>query len=222
MKYRWSWILGLLPLLMSAQAAWGDAAAGREIVAKGTAAGAVACMSCHGMDGAGQTAAGFPQLAGLNAAYIVKQLQDYAGGRRVNSVMAPIAKALSEQERDDVAAYFAGLSPVAGDDGTAAAKVLQQGRDIAQIGLWKKDVPACYSCHGPSGTGVGVSFPRITSQHKTYLVQQLRAWREGTRKNDPNQLMKTIAQKLTPSEIEAVTAYLSSKDAAQVKSEAQK
>ena len=57
----------------------------------------IACASCHGSDGGGQ--ASFPRLAGMNAAYMLKQLGDFASGSRANAVMQPIAKALAPADR---------------------------------------------------------------------------------------------------------------------------
>ena len=69
--------------------------------------GVAACAGCHGSDGGGQAA--FPRLAGLDAAYLRKQLDDFAAGRRRNAVMQPIASALAAADRSAMAEYYAGL-----------------------------------------------------------------------------------------------------------------
>ena len=71
-------------------------------------AGARACASCHGARGEGGLT-GAPQLAGLPQAYLARQLAAYADGARQHSVMTPIAKGLTLQEREALAAYYAGL-----------------------------------------------------------------------------------------------------------------
>ncbi len=184
----------------------GDAAAadGRKIARNGTNAGAPACKTCHGMDGAGRAAGGFPRLAGLEAAYMVRQIQAYADGTRANATMKPIAKALSASQARAVATYYAdqkasGRKP----DGKAPAA----GRRLATIGKWSKTVPACNACHGPGGRGGGADFPAIAGQHESYLVAQLKAWRKGRRTNDPNGLMAAVAKGLTAKEVQAVAAY---------------
>ena len=75
----------------------------------GKAHGVASCASCHGADGAGQVAAGFPRLAGLNGAYLRKQLDDFASGARENAVMRPIATALDADERKAISDYYAKL-----------------------------------------------------------------------------------------------------------------
>lgn len=201
-----------------AKAQSGDPEAGKTVAMQGNNRGAAACMACHGADGSGQEASGFPQLAGLNSQYLLQQIQDYRSQKRLNPVMMPIAKSLSDKEAVDVAVYFSKLQPkpVAPSKAPTEAQ-LKLGRDIAETGMWDKGVPACYSCHGPQGVGVGTQFPRITFQHKSYLVQQLNAWKTNQRKNDPNNLMKTVAQKMSPNEIEAVASFLSSQKLAGAK-----
>src|SRR3954454_8410250 len=66
------------------------------------------CGQCHGADGKGDPSGPYPRLAGQAALYLYKQLDDYASGSRKNEVMGPIAQALSDQERQDAAAYYAG------------------------------------------------------------------------------------------------------------------
>lgn len=193
-----------------------DFESAKKIVMTGNEKGAVACMACHQANGAGNAAAGFPQLAGLNADYFSKQILDYQNLTRINPVMQPIAKGLSESEIKALANYFASLTAVPNEkanlDKLSAKdrKSFELGRRIAESGLWDKGMPACYACHGPSGGGVGSSFPAINNQGKTYLVQQLQAWKKGDRKNDPNQLMASVAKKMTPQEIQAVAEFLSS------------
>ena len=183
----------------------------KQIVLKGNSKGALACMTCHQENGAGMVAPGFPQLAGMNPFYFSKQIADFTNGQRINPIMQPIAKGLSEKEVKDLAAYFASLSVVknTANQTVTNAATLEEGQFIANNGLWHKGIPACFACHGPQGEGVGENFPSITTQGKLYLTAQLQAWKKGTRKNDSNQLMSTIAKKLTVKEMNAVTEYLS-------------
>ncbi|MDG0818160.1 c-type cytochrome [Bdellovibrio svalbardensis] len=180
----------------------------KEIILKGNKTGALACIACHQENGAGIPSAGFPQLAGLSSAYFSKQIYDFKNMLRINPVMQPIAKGLNESEIKSLAAYFSALAPVANTEKSTAPQLVEEGRLIAEKGLWEKGVPACFACHGPEGRGVGDNFPPIVSQGKTYLIQQFQAWKKGTRKNDPNQLMKTVAMKLTDKEINAVANFL--------------
>lgn len=183
--------------------------AGQALVLQGNSKGATACITCHGAQGAGNAAALFPRLAHLDADYFAKQIRDFQQGIRKNSVMQPIAKALSDAEITDVAAYFSAQRPLAPTT-TADAVLLARGAQLAVSGFWDKDIPACISCHGPDGRGVGASFPTLAGQHASYITKQLNAWRTGMRANDPQGLMKGIALRLPAGDITAVAAYFAS------------
>ena len=181
---------------------------GATLARQGNGHGAVACTACHGADGGGQAATGFPRLAGLNAAYVRKQLDDFADGTRVNAVMQPVASALTADERTALASYYARLpvpvlSRPAGDS-TSASSV---GERLATRGRWTQGVPGCAQCHGPGGVGVGAHFPPLAGQSATYIANQLKAWQQGTRHNDPLQLMQHVAARLDAGDIAAVSAW---------------
>src|SRR3546814_4380553 len=80
--------------------------------------------------------------------------------------------------------------------------------DVCSSDLWNKGVPACFSCHGPSGFGVAPGFPSIAAQHAPYVARQLDAWKGGTRTNSPLSMMQKIAAKLSDGDIRAVADYL--------------
>lgn len=193
----------------TAPAVAADASAGSEIVLQGGSAGATACVACHGVEGAGNAAAGFPRLAGLDADYLLQQLEAYHAGTRTSPVMAPIAKALTDAEQAKVSEYYA-LQEI----DTAAAEitpdVLKQGRELALTGDWENKIPACVSCHGPQGLGVDANFPRLAGQHASYIMSQIQAWKDGTRQNDSLNLMKVVAERLTAEQAKAVAAYFAS------------
>jgi len=71
-------------------------------------AGVENCARCHGARGEGGLT-GAPPLAGLPMDYLARQLAAYADGRRQHSVMTPIARGLSPEEREALAAYYARL-----------------------------------------------------------------------------------------------------------------
>lgn len=182
-----------------------DAAA---IAAQGNGKGASGCQACHGADGGGQAAAGFPRLAGLDAGYLHGQLESFADGSRDNAVMKVMAAALSEPERTAMAGYYSRMpvpkpaQPPApfGDPG-------QIGQTLAMRGRWAQQVPACEQCHGPGGVGVGANFPPLTGQSATYIAMQLKAFRSGTRQNDPLELMRHVARSLSDQDIDAVSHW---------------
>ncbi|MNP24900.1 Cytochrome c [compost metagenome] len=72
-------------------------------------------------------------------------------------------------------------------------------------------------CHGPGGVGVGEHFPPLAHQPAAYLVAQLNAWRDGSRSNDPNQLMVGVAKAMNDEEIKAVADYFAGAASQEVK-----
>lgn len=165
------------------------------------------CASCHGDQGEG---AGItPRLAGLSQDYLAKQLRDFATGARLNESMHYAARELQQHDITELAAYYAGLPapqliiPSSGAD-------LVRGRMLFEKGDWKLDVPACASCHGDQGQGVGAAFPPLASQQPEYLFGQLSAWRGGHRHNSPQTLMDDIAARLSYEDLYAVSYYAAS------------
>lgn len=171
---------------------------------------AMACATCHGPDAMGMAAAGFPRLAGLAPEYLAKQIADLKSGTRSNPVMQPIAAALSDDEVQAVSSYLSVLPAPKYPTPSRGDEVSDLGSTLALRGAWERSVPECVSCHGPGGVGVGKSFPPLAGQSAQYLSSQLQAWRQGTRRNDPNDLMGHIARSLTEDEIKAVSEYFAS------------
>ncbi|MBC2656943.1 cytochrome c4 [Pseudomonas sp. MSSRFD41] len=193
----------MLLLVQSAHAVDGQ----KVFTQGGSQPGAAACMACHGADAMGLAPAGFPRLAGLSAGYLSKQLHDFRSGARTSPVMQPLAKALTEDEISAVTATLAAM-PASKTLATSRAQpAVGVGERLALRGAWERQVPECVSCHGPGGAGVGQAFPPLAGQPATYLAAQLNAWREGTRHNDPNDLMGHIAKSLSAEEVTAVADY---------------
>ncbi|WMC12477.1 cytochrome c [Oceanimonas pelagia] len=90
----------LVAMISAPAFAAGDAEAGK--------AKSAACAACHGADGI-STMDIYPNLAGQKAAYIVSQLKAFKAGERNNPIMAPMAMPLSDQDMEDLAAYYASL-----------------------------------------------------------------------------------------------------------------
>jgi len=173
----------------------------------GANAAAMACVTCHGVNAEGLPAAGFPRIGGLPADYLRKQLADYASGTRTNPIMQPIASALSPEEIHQVTQTLM-VKPWPGVARIGRAAAVQSlGETVALRGAWERNIPECVACHGPGGAGVGSAFPPLAGQSTQYLSSQLNAWRQGARKNDPNDLMGHIARSMTDAEVLAVSAY---------------
>ncbi len=183
----------------------------QTLVNQGNGKGAIACVACHGADGGGQEATGFPRLAGLNPAYLEKQLYDFNTSKRSNPIMSPIAKAMSRDEIKAISSYYSTMKlPSAIDKPLTNETLMQEGKKLAENGNWSKEIPACFACHGAKGNGIGDNFPALAGQHAIYTAQQIQAWKSGQRDNDPKQLMKVVANRMSDAEIKAVSAYLAS------------
>ena len=182
---------------------------------------AMACAGCHGEKALGMDVMESPRLANIGQIYLIKQLDDYAAGKRSDpgngAVMNDIAKALSEQDRLDVAAYLDTLEYAMEPSDLKALKPegkkigsTVDGKSIMTKGI-KPMVPACQDCHGLSGRAQNV--PAIHNQKYVYLVNQLKRYRDGTRANDKkiykDGIMRGIAKKLSDEDIEDISAYLS-------------
>lgn len=208
-----------LPILVAGvfgSLAWCSAASATDAAAiarQGNGRGAPACQSCHGGDGGGQAGTDFPRLAGLDAAYLRKQLGDFASGARANAVMKPIALALSSDERQALAAYYSALPIPASKPGGAPTAADSVGALLATRGRWSQQLPGCEQCHAPGGVGVGAHFPPLAGQPASYIEAQLRAWQQGLRHNDPLDLMKHLSGALSESDIVAVADWFAAQPA---------
>lgn len=176
------------------------------IASQGNGRGAAPCQACHGAEGGGQADSGFPRLAGLDAAYLRRQLDALATGTRDNPVMKPVASGLSEEERQAMADYYSRM-PVPSNSAATAPPADGVGAELALRGRWSRQVPACEQCHGPGGVGVGEHFPPLAGQPASYLATQLKAFRQGTRRNDPQELMRHLSKALDDRDIQAVADW---------------
>lgn len=172
-----------------------------------------ACASCHGQNGEGNNH--IPALAGLPAGYIAKQLEDFATGRRENATMSYVARSLSDQEMAALGRYYANRT-LDTPAGASLEGKIERGRALALNGDWRVGAPACYSCHGSAGWGVGQAFPPIAGQQPEYLYQQLVAFATRRRQNDPQDFMHDVARVLSEADRRAVADYLASRPPRQV------
>ena len=183
--------------------------AGNAIAAGNAAAGqtkSAACAACHGADGNSVINPVWPSLAGQHESYIVKQLGELKGGARKDPTMAPMAAPLSEQDMADLAAYF---SSQARKPAVADADKVALGKQIYHGGNPTTGVPACMACHGPKGVGnAAANFPSLSHQNAAYTAKQLKAFRDGSRANDLNGMMRDTAKFMSDAEIDAVSAYI--------------
>ena len=194
-----------LALAVEAQApAKADPAKGASLFDSGDAArGIPACASCHGSAG-NSTISVNPKLSAHVAAYTHKQLVDFTTPARNNPVMSTYAKLLTEQEKQDIAAY---LATQQSKPGAARNKdTLDLGKAIYRGGIADRGVAACASCHGANGRGIPAQYPRIAGQNADYAVAQLAAFKSGARLNSPQ--MSALAKRLSEEEMKAVADYI--------------
>jgi len=226
------------PTVASAEEGLGNITNGRIIFQEGKGDDIPACAGCHGVDGNGNDEVGSPRLAYQVDSYVLKQLTDFADDARTDDTMYQmndIAKALSEQDRKDVASYVHSLkSPYLGSnldqlrrDG-AEVGVPSKGKMLAEYGAPDRGVPACQSCHGFHGRSAGRMFPAIGGQNYVYLKHELESLRNGwnahqsktltkdemaakddsERTNDYMGQMRYVAGKLTDEDIANAAAFL--------------
>ena len=177
----------------------GDANAGKGKVAT--------CTACHGATGV-SPAPNWPNLAGQGEKYLIKQITEIKERKRPVPEMAPFTGSLSKQDIEDIAAFYASqMAPAGATD----PKFISLGEALYRGGDSKKEIPACSSCHSPTGKGNPLAvFPHIAGQKTDYTIKQLTDFREGHRTNDGDtKIMRTIAEKLSNKEVEAVANYIS-------------
>lgn len=198
-------LLVCISLGLAAQAtAAGDPEAGK--------AKSAVCAACHGADGNSVIDVN-PKIAGQHEAYLAKQLSQFklasqTGGEkgRNNAVMNGMAAPLSEQDIADLAAYF---SSQTAQPGKTPEQYVDAGAKLYRGGDESRGIAACTACHGPQGNGLGLAgFPDISGQHAAYTAAQLKSFRDGTRHNDMNGMMRDIAKKLTDKDIEILSNYI--------------
>lgn len=160
-----------------------------------------ACFSCHGLEGQGDGDS-VPRLAGLDAGYMQKQLEDYASGIRPDPVMGPIAKRLTDADRRSVSLWYAAM-PV-----RAVESRLDSAPSVYLVGDPSRNIVPCAACHGAAGEGTGGANPALAGQPRAYTLEQLRRWKRTDRRNDPRGVMTVAVAQLTPDEMSAISAWL--------------
>jgi cytochrome c553 len=163
----------------------GNAAAGKQRAAD--------CVACHGAAGISPNDT-WPNLAGQNAAYLVRILSAYKSGDQKDVAMTPLAQALGDADIQNLASYFAGLD-CKGAPGEKAAGDVAAGKSLAKN---------CAGCHGEAGIGSNPAWPKLAAQKPGYLVNALKAFKAGLRK-DP--MMAGVSRGLSDTDIADLAAY---------------
>jgi cytochrome c553 len=188
-----------LPILLVCA---GTAAAQAPLLDDVLATKAITCTICHGPDGNSRWDA-VPSIAGMNAAYFKKQMQDYAAGRRPSPEMEPWAKQVLDIGLDDITVYFARQkfrpSPV-----PVAADAVERGRQA---------VDRCVTCHGRDGKGDPTrNIPSLAGQPPGYLREQVMLFKQDKRNPGDAALkeMKAVLQNIPDATLADLAAYYSS------------
>lgn len=185
----------------------GNAEAGEALTA--------VCAACHGADG--NSAVGtFPKLAGQGEPYLLKQLMDVKNGDRVILTMSGLLDPFTDQQLEDIAAFYAAQSVQVGE---ADPALVDLGEALYKAGNAETGVPACTGCHSPTGQGNSIGgFPALGGQHAEYTALQLEKFARGYRAEEPADsnrmndgdamMMRSIAFRLKDFEIEALASYI--------------
>jgi len=196
MKNKWFGCI-LASLTLAASASAGDAAQGAQKAA--------VCSACHGMTGSSVNPE-WPNLAGQGEAYIVAQLQGFQRNLRSNPLMTPMAVPLKEEDMKDLGAHFSQQTPSgleADPSNWKAGEKMYRGGDAA------RGIPACIACHGPQGRGNGpAKYPALRAQHAVYTYNQLKAFKDGTRKSASSDIMQVVTERMTDEEMRALASYV--------------
>jgi cytochrome c553 len=170
-------------------------------VAAGRAA-AEPCANCHGENGVSHKE-GVPNLIGLHPKYLVETMQSFKSGDRPvdekNQDMKKALDALSDQDLQRIALYYALQST-----NLTRAQTPNAGAPAS------KDVLApCVKCHGEDGIGDSPITPSLAGQDLAYMINALRAYKDGTRDDDT---MTPRAKKLDDVSMNALSAYYAGLD----------
>ncbi|MDN7874974.1 c-type cytochrome [Burkholderia aenigmatica] len=167
------------------------------------------CAACHGVHGHSESPI-FPRLSAQTPEYLTAQLKGFReharGETDARSYMWAIASQLDDATIASLADYYSHQEPVRGAPGDPTT--MSKGQEIFEHGVPDRGTPACSSCHGAEGQGVG-QFPRLAGQHMEYLLRQIEVFRNGTRANAP--VMTAVAHTLNADQAKAVAEWLESR-----------
>lgn len=156
----------------------GDPVAGKKIAGQ--------CRTCHGIDGYARIPIA-PHIGGEPASYLRNQLTAFRDGTRTHEMMSVVAKSLTDDQIDDLAAWYA--YPIA----TATLTADPSGAP-----------EACTACHGVDGIAVIADAPNLSGETNIYIDTQLKAFRLGKRTHE---VMSAVAAEMSDAEIRAVADW---------------
>lgn len=152
------------------------------------------CANCHGETGISKQPE-VPNLAGQNPAYLLEQIRKFGSGERKDPFMQGLIKVLKDDERVQIALFYAVQS--------AARSKADAGQAVRGRELFVK---LCARCHGDDAHGNDL-YPRLAGQHFAYLQSSITRYRDGTGVRN-NQLMSIATAPLKNDDIVAIANYL--------------
>ena len=170
------------------------------------------CIACHGSKGEGNSKIGAPNIAGMEASYIQRQLAHFSSGLRGSApndsygaqMRASVAVLKTDADRAAIASYIASLPQVK----PSASYSGNLSKGSTQFNA------VCSSCHGSRGQGnPGMGAPSLIGVEPQYLERQINAFRSGQRGANPDDkqggLMKVGASMLPDAgSVRDVVAYI--------------
>ena len=158
------------------------------------------CGACHGEDGNSKIE-NIPSLAGQPAFFVLNQLFLMREGVRKVEAMAPIVKTLTDDDLNALGAYYAKL-PAKPSGETIDPALVKRGAELAAAKV-------CASCHGAALQGQD-QIPRIAKQRVDYLIDSLKAYRDGSRPSADTIMSSTVAG-LSDTDLAALAHYAASR-----------
>ena len=169
---------------------------------------AALCIGCHGISGykaSFPTVYSVPMIAGQNAKYIENSLKAYGAGERSHPTMRAISGSLTAKDMADLGAYYASLAP--------APIITTDAGGTKGADAFKKY--NCASCHAKDGNyniTMDASYPKLAGQHKDYLAESLRQYKnadvKGATVARKNGIMAGQAKVLSNADIENIAIFL--------------
>jgi cytochrome c553 len=153
-------------------------------------------MGCHGIAGYRNAYPSYrvPKLGGQKAEYIVIALQAYRASTRPHPTMQAQAATLSDQDMQDLAAFFAAQGePHTGPLVTSGAAA--RGKEKAAV---------CAACHGEAGISATPTWPNLAGQHQDYLEYSTSHYRDRKRQEP---VMQGQVGSLSDADIRDLAAY---------------
>jgi len=149
------------------------------------------CLGCHGVPGYKNAYPNYsvPKLEGQHPEYIVIALQAYRAGERSHLTMHSQASTLTDQDMQDIAAFFSGTPLKPGNPPVGKAP------EAAQV---------CVACHGQDGVGITPQYPSLAGQHADYIERALHDYKKGGRKNP---IMGTFAGQIKDADVRVLAKY---------------